>query len=331
MDLWLLDCEVAHTKAESLKDSTKKNLLTYLKAYSLFCDRFGFDLFPCDNKQLCRFVQYLARTFTSAEAVGNYQSGVRTCHALLGLEIPDPKDKQMQMFSQGLKRILIHAIKQAEPMTPELLLKISKVVNYRDQVEMVAWVATLLGFYMFMRRSNLVPDTMDNFNINEQFCRADLNIINLDSAMMAEVRWSKTLQFRQKILRFPVLPAQNKAICPVYWTHHMVNAIPAGPQDPAFTVKLEGQTLALSANQLLLRIRKWLTLLGVGNTNSYTLHSLRRGGATFAYRCNIEGEMIKALGSWSSDAYKRYIDTTMDQRYDSMKAFVEGLNQICRE
>ena len=39
--------------------------------------------------------------------------------------------------------------------------------------------------------------------------------------------------------------------------------------------------------------------------------------------------MICTLGSWSSDACKRYIDVTMDQRYDSMKAFVEGLNQLC--
>ena len=51
----------------------------------------------------------------------------------------------------------MHAIKQAEPMIPEHLLRMSKVVNYMDEVEMVAWVATLLGFYMFMRKSNLVP------------------------------------------------------------------------------------------------------------------------------------------------------------------------------
>ena len=221
---------MANTKAQSIKDSTKKNLLVHLNSYKIFCDRFRFDLFPCDNLQLCQYGQYLARTFKSADGVGNYQSGIRTCHALLGLPVPDPSEKQMQMFMQGLKRILLHAIKQAEPMTPDLLLRLSKVVNYQDDVEMVAWTAILLGFYMFMRRSNLVPDTMDDYNIDEQFRRADLNIINLESAMMVEVRWSKTLQFKQKILRFPVLPARNKAVCPVYWTHHMVTRIPGGTQ-----------------------------------------------------------------------------------------------------
>ena len=47
-----------------------------------------------------------------------------------------------------------HEIKQAEPITPNILLKFSKVVDYRDQVELVAWVGTLLGFYMFLRKSN---------------------------------------------------------------------------------------------------------------------------------------------------------------------------------
>ena len=52
------------------------------------------------------------------------------------------------------------------------------------------------------------------------------------------------------------------------------------------------------------------------------------GGATFAYQANIEGEMIKLLGDWASDCYKRYVDVSMDKRYDTMKAFVEALNKL---
>ena len=113
----------------------------------------------------------------------------------------------MRMFINGLKRIMPHTLKQAEPITPELLLRLSKVVNYKDQVELVAWTGLLLGFYMFLRKSNLVPDTMDTF---EQFCRSDLNLLGLDRAMMCEIRWSKTIQFKQKILRLPVLPVRTR-------------------------------------------------------------------------------------------------------------------------
>ena len=206
----------------------------------------------------------------------------------------------------------------------------SKVVNYKDKVEVIAWTATLLGFYMFLRKSNLVPDTMDQFEPLHQFQRADIHLLGLDKAMMCEVRWTKTIQFRQKVLRFPVLPAHNKAICPVFWTHKMVIDNPGLPNDLLFLIHIPQQKLCLSANQLLYIIHKWLKLVGQEDS-AFSLHSLCRGGATFAYQSDMEGEMIKLLGEWASDCNKRYIDVSIDKRFDSMKAFVEALDRLCAE
>ena len=138
---------------------------------------------------------------------------------------------------------------------------------------MVAWTSLLLGFYMFLRKSNLVPDTMDSFDKDQQFCRSDLNLLGLDKAMMCEIRWSKTIQHKQKILRLLALPAENKAICPVFLVHYMVNIIPVEPHQPVLVLKTGGHVLALSANQLIYRFPKWLTLLGIDPT-IYSLHSL---------------------------------------------------------
>ena len=327
IELAVLDAEVAATKGQAVKESTKRNLLTYLNSYQKFCDRYNLSYFPIDNNQLCRYGQYLARTFKSADAVGNYQSGVRTCQALLGFEIPSTQEKQMQLFMQGIKRILVHEVRQAEPITPQTLLKLSAVVDYTDHIEMVAWVATLLGFTMFLRKSNLVPDTMDTFQQDHQFTRADVNMTGPLSAMMFNLRWTKTIQFKQKVLRLPVLPIDNKRICPVIWMHYMINTIPAEPQDPAFTIWYKGKKTALSANQLLNRLRKWLKLVKEPQ-DLYTLHSLRRGGATFAFQSNMEHNMIKLLGDWASDAYKRYCDVSMEKRFDSMETFVAALNKV---
>ena len=271
-----LDYAVAITKGHSIKDSTKKNLLSQLTAYEKFCNRYLLEYFPCDNKQLCRFGQHLSSTFESPDSVTNYLSGVRMCLALLGLQIPDVNDRQIKMFTTGLRRIMPHAIKQAELVTPELLLRLSKVINYRDQVQLVAWTGPLLGFYMFLRKSNLVPDTMDTFDREQQFCRSDLNLLGTDRAMMCEIRWSKTIQYKQKVLQLPVLPAKNKAICPVFWTHYMVNLIQVAPHHPVLSLKVAGNVLALSANQLIYRFRKWLLLIGC-DPSIYSLHLLRRG------------------------------------------------------
>ena len=321
---------MAATKGQSIKDSTKKNLLTHLNAYQKFCDRYLLSYFPCNNMQLCRFGQHLTKSLTSPDSIGNYLSGMRTMLALVGNIVPDAKDKQMQMFTTGLKHVLNHVVQQAAPVTPQLLLRMSKVINYKDKIEVIAWTAMLLGFYMFLCKSNLVLEAMDKFKPLHQFRRADVNLLGLNKAMMFEVRWSKTLQFRQKVLRFPVLPAENKAICPVFWTYRMIQDNPGQPQDPLLLIDTPAAKLSLSANQLIYRIRKWLKLLGEPD-QEYSLHSLRRLGATFAYQSNLEGEMIKLLGGWASDCYKRYIDISIDKRYDSMKAFVEALNNLTAE
>ena len=137
-----------------MKESTKKNLLSQLTAYEKFYNRYLLIYFPLDNTQLCRFGQHLSATHTSPDSVNNYISGMRTCTALLGFEAPDVDDKQMKMFSTGLKRAMPHSIKQAEPVTPQLLVRLSKVINYNYQVEIVAWTGLLLGFYMFLHKSN---------------------------------------------------------------------------------------------------------------------------------------------------------------------------------
>ena len=273
-DLLKLDQAVAATKGQSVKESTKKNLLTQLNAYQKFCNRYRLQYFPCNTHQLCRFGQHLSESLESPDSIGNYISGIRTCMAMWGLDIPDAADRQMKMFITGLKKAMPHAIKQAEPITPHILLKLSKVVNYKDQVEMVAWTVLLMGFYMFLRKSNLVPDTMTSFNKDQQFCRSDINLMGPDKAMMVEIRWSKTIQHKQKILRLPILPANNKAICPVFWVHYMVSRISAAPHDPAFSLTSAAQGLALSYNQLIYRFRKWLKLINLDDS-IFSLHSLR--------------------------------------------------------
>ena len=38
--------------------------------------------------------------------------------------------------------------------------------------------------------------------------------------------------------------------------------------------------------------------------------------------------MIKLVGDWASDAYRRYCNVSIDKRYDTMQAFVEALNKV---
>ena len=148
---------------------------------------------------------------------------------------------------------------------------------------------------MFLRNSNLVPDTMDTFNQQYQFCRQDINVLGLNKAMMCEVRWSKTIQFKQRILWLPVLPADNKAICPVFWTHLMISCIPGTLQDPLFMINAGNIKLALSANQLIYRFRKWLKLIGQDSSILHPHYIHSEGGCNICLPIQYGGRDDKAI------------------------------------
>ena len=44
------------------------------------------------------------------------------------------------------------------------------------------------------------------------------------------------------------------------------------------------------------------------------MHSLRRGGATLAFKANVPGELIKIQGDWASECYLRYLSIPLEQR-----------------
>ena len=111
LELILIDILVAKTKGCGITKGRKANLLTHLQSYKKFCDRYRVPYFPADVVQMCRFGQYLALTFESPHSVDNYQSGIRTCHTILGLKPPPSNDKDAQWFRQGLLRTMDHEVR----------------------------------------------------------------------------------------------------------------------------------------------------------------------------------------------------------------------------
>ena len=54
-------------------------------------------------------------------------------------------------------------------------------------------------------------------------------------------------------------------------------------------------------------------------------HSFRRGGATWAFKCGIPGEIIQEIGFWKSDAYLRYLEIEMDLKKSALSTFGSAL------
>ena len=55
-------------------------------------------------------------------------------------------------------------------------------------------------------------------------------------------------------------------------------------------------------------------VLGISQEDSFRGHSFRRGAASWAFNCDVPGELIQLYGDWSSDSYKLYLEFSLESK-----------------
>ena len=103
-------------------EGTRKNLKIQWEAFLLFCTYFHLVSLPVSTDTLQLFAQFLSRTFKSSESIKNYINGVKSMHLILGFSVDHINKFILNLSLKGIAKLNPHCIKQAEPMTPEILL-----------------------------------------------------------------------------------------------------------------------------------------------------------------------------------------------------------------
>lgn len=291
------------------------NLVTHSNKYRKFCQLLQIQPFPISEQNLCRYMAFLTFTLTSADSVMNYLSGLRKLHAYARVPMPSFSPYVDTVYA-GIKRLLAHHIQQAEPITPQILKRMALLVNRSHPKQVVIFTAIVVGFYLFLRSSNLTCKTQTSFDPRKNLTRQDIRLAQ--QLALIEIRWSKTIQYFQKKLLMPIIPILDKDICPLNWLRAMVSLVPASPQHPAFCYpNRHGSLVPLTYRVLSDQLKNWVQLLNLP-AHRYTCHGIRRGGATFAFESNLAAESIKLLGDWVSDSFRRYIDHSLESRIRAM-------------
>ncbi|CAH3119147.1 unnamed protein product, partial [Porites lobata] len=86
--------------------------------------------------------------------------------------------------------------------------------------------------------------------------------------------------------------------------HRMCALTPASPMSPAFFLSSPDGSLSPV-------FRERLFSAAIPHAHTYRGHSFRRGGANWAFQCELPGELIQVFGDWSSDAYKSYLEFSL--------------------
>ena len=262
---------------------------------------------------------------TSYDTVTGHLSTIKRMHELGGWEtIEHPHLLRLELMA--IKRELAHVIKKAPPITPEILVEIYKFVNKQDQLELVAFAVLVVGFTLFLRNSNLVCDTLNSFNSREQLTLGDLWVTK--TGMMVEIKWSKTLQNRERDLSLPLIPAKNKVVCAVFWLKYIKSMRPVPiADDPVFAYMVNGHVIPLTYDVLSSKLKHWISQTG-REGEKFSLHGLRCGRTNHVLMVGICGEDLQLMGDWKSRAYMEYIDLNMERRFSNMVKFVDEMDAL---
>lgn len=249
--------------------------------------------------------------------IKNYLNIVKHLHCANDFDDPIHGVWLIQQTLKGAKRELGDAQEAATPIQPCHLLLIRSALCLDLKEDLSFWAACLIAFFGLLRPGNFlsqgpicVPDR-------------DLCIQNISphaKGFLLSLNWTKTLQFREHQLQVTLPDLHGHPLCPASALCSLFRLLFANPltsDTSPLLQRTDGKPLSYS--WFLSRLRKILPGEGI------TGHSFRRGGATWAFQQGLQGELIQELGFWKSNAYLRYLESNLDQKFANMYQFGRGL------
>ncbi len=191
-------------------------------------------------------------------------------------------------------------LRQAAPITPQILLAFYKLLDLTTPVGCSWWALFLAAWYLMARASNLTPQCRDSFDPLQQLSWGAISLS--ESVTFVKISWTKTLQYRERDLIIPLLAVPGSILCPVaaFW-----RLARFGRRNRQGAVFCDAQGHPLVYKAFLDKIKVLVAQSGL-NPTEFSTHSFRRGGATFAYQAGVPLQLIQVQGDWASLSVLRY-------------------------
>lgn len=234
-------------------------------------------------------------------------------HLFTGADYPFTKEFLLSLTLRGIARNALHTPCRAPPVTPSLLLSISRVLALEgDPRSSTLFCAFLFTFNLMARLANIVPQSATSFDPRRHLTRGDVAVTT--HGLLVTFKCTKTIQFGERRLHIPLLRIVDSPLCPVSAYLRMIRLVPARRSSPVFLLSGPNGLVPLAKRSFVSHFRSCHVEAGVSNAHSFRGHSFRRGAASWAFRCGVPGELIQLYGDWSSDAFKLYLEFSLESK-----------------
>ena len=208
------------------------------------------------------------------------------------------------MTLRGIRRCIGDAQSQARPLTVRDMTKIYSRLDMSKSEDLAYWLALLLCFRALLRKSNVVEQGLALLREDVEVC---------EWGVLVTVHRTKTIGFRERTLQIPLVKVSNDIFC--VWYHLLLLLIQVGhqPDTQLISYKCDDKIVRCTYDWLCTRIRHSYIDVGL---ESFTSHSLRRGGATAMFDAKFSLIDIKNLGDWKSMSVARYLLRSLDSKIE---------------
>ena len=285
-----LDSQCQQTLSTAYRPGTQRSYRSRMNGYYRFCEFLMVMPLPATEWNLIRFARYLANGVTCYGTIKGYLSTIKKAHELSGIKFLT-ECHLLKHHLMGIRRELAVPVKKAAPLTPELLIDLYSVVDHESIIEITCYASVIIGFTLFLRKSNLVPDTQIGFDGKMQLTRGHVGMMG--NVMVYNITWCKTNQYRNRDLVLPIIPAYNTIVSAQHWTNYLL-ALPfkhgikyVESTQPLIAYPKAGKLVPITYQVVSNKLKTWIGKLGL-NKEDFSMHSLRRGGGE---SCPLRGHL----------------------------------------
>lgn len=251
------------------------------------------------------YVEHLARSLKTSSAVNSNFSSLKALIARLQLPL---YPFQHPHVAAMLRSIGLHKRTVTFQRPPASTDVIVKILRYTDNLPhaLQLRLAILLMFTTNMRQSNIFPSSQRTFDPDRMLLRKDVTLTS--SSVAVTNKWSKSSQ-QISSLRYQIIPrAMSPRLCT--WTA-------AQALFSKFPHRYANQPLIhfddFSPIPIFFIVKRWNQALAAARLDpSLTLHSLRRGGASYLQQAGVPLPDVARHGGWRSAAVLRYTRNPSD-------------------
>ena len=131
-----------------------------------------------------------------------------------------------------------------------------------------------------------------------------------NDSLKSTMKWSKTIQFGERILETPLIAIPDSILCPVSAYNKMCMQVKAKMNDSLLSLPDKS---CITYRLYQSRLRKVISALKL-DPKCYSTHGFCRGRTTYSFQSNVPSELKQLHGDWKSDAYEKYLAFSFEDK-----------------